>query len=326
MPKQFAAILGDGSLFEGAVRRNQGLNARFFVAANEEQSALASAQLAGLGVTDYGSLVEPVGRNTAPAMALACMALPEDETVLVVPSDHRITGLKEYRQALTRAAELAGSGRIVNFGIVPSYPETGYGYIEADGERVLSFKEKPDMATAQRYVASGRYYWNSGMFCFLAGTFLSELKARSPDVYSAARTAYEKAPSKAPLRPSRADMEAIPSISVDYAVMEGSALISCVPCPKEMGWSDLGSYDALYGELLHEADDEANVALGSKQPVSIASNGNLVVSSGKRVVLVDVEDLVVVETSDAILVARRGSTQKVKDAVERLKVVDPGLL
>lgn len=339
MPKQFARLLPGGSLFQGAVERARAIGSRVMVAANEGQSSIAAAQLASLGVLDYGSMVEPVGRNTAPAIALACMALEPGEVVLVAPSDHLIRGLPEYLAAATRGTELAKQGRIVTFGIAPAYAETGYGYIEADGEAVRSFKEKPDAETAARYVASGRYYWNSGMFCFMAGSFLSELERYAPEVYAACKAAYERAPEKAPLRPAAEDMAAIPSISVDYAVMEKSGLVSCVPCPSSMGWSDLGSYDALYGELCPQNGDggsvegqrsdsggQSSACVGSPEPVLVASNGSLVYASGRRVVLVGVEDLVVVDTPDALLVARRGDTQSVKDAVEALKEIDPGLL
>jgi mannose-1-phosphate guanylyltransferase len=331
MPKQFAAIVPGGSLFEGAVRRNLEFGSSFIVAANAGQGSLAAAQLDGLGVKGFRSMVEPVGRNTAPAIALACMMLPPDEVVLVAPSDHLVRGLDEYRTAVLRAADLAREGRLVTFGIVPTYAETGYGYIETDGEAVVSFREKPDAATAERYLASGRHRWNSGMFCFTVGTFLAELKEHAPAVYSACAKAYADAPAKDPLRPTIEDMAAIPSVSVDYAVMEKSTHVACVPCPPAMGWSDLGSYDALFDELSGSRNEpgtllSGNVAIGSPEPVLVASRGNLVVSSGKRVVLVDVSDLVIVDTPDALLVARRGSTQKVKDAVDALKGIEPGLL
>jgi mannose-1-phosphate guanylyltransferase len=339
LPKQFASIVPGGSLFEGAVKRNLELGSDFIVAANEGQSSLAAAQLEELGVAGYASMVEPVGRNTAPAIALACMMLPPGEVALVVPSDHLIKGLAEYQAAVLRGTELARSGRLVTFGIAPTYAETGYGYIETDGERVVSFKEKPDLATAEGYAASGRHFWNSGMFCFMAGTFLSELEACSPAVYAACLKAYDRAQVKSPLRPAREDMAAIPSISIDYAVMEKSELVSCVLCPPALGWSDLGSYDALFEELstsvptvpstsvpTEASNIPGNVTIGAPGPVTICSGGNLVVSSGKRVVLVGVDDLVIVDTPDALLVARRGSTQLVKDAVEALKGIEPGLL
>ena len=269
-------------------------------------------------------MIEPVGRNTAPAIALSCLMLPRDEIVLVAPSDHLIGGLEGYRAVVARGTELAQTGRLVTFGIAPAFPETGYGYIETDGERVVSFKEKPDAETAKRYVAEGRYYWNSGMFCFTAGTFLDELQRRAPDVHAACVAAYARATSKKPLRPTLADMSAIPSISVDYAVMEKSDRVSCVLCPPSLGWSDLGSYDALYDELCPRGT--SGVVIGTPEPVSVESSGNLVIASGKRIVLVGVEDLVVVDTPDALLIARRGSTQKVKDAVDALKALEPGLL
>ena len=341
MPKQFAPLLPCGTLFEEAVRRNR--PGRFIIASNAAQAALAEAQLAGLGVpkTDYKLVVEPAARNTAPAIALAALACEPGETLLVVPSDHVIRGVKEYRAAIERAAALAATGRLVTFGIKPAYAEIGYGYIETAGERVLSFKEKPDRATAERYLASGNYLWNSGMFCFTAGTFISELERHAPELLAAARAAYERAPSKSPLAPSKDEMLAIPSISVDYAVMEKSDRVACVPCPAALGWSDLGSYDALYDELRGQSfkdegqsskksdaylDDEGNAALGPLAPVLAKARGNLVLSSGRRVVLAGVDDLVVVETADAVLVTRRGATQMVKDAVEALKRVDPEAL
>lgn len=405
MPKQFAAIVPGGSLFEGAVRRNRVFGGNVLVAANRDQSGLAAAQLRGLGVNGWLSMVEPVGRNTAPAIALSCMMLPPGEVVLVVPSDHLIRGQSAYELAVSRAASLAEAGRLVTFGIQPAYPETGYGYIETDGETVVSFREKPDAATAAGYVASGRYLWNSGMFCFRAGTFLDELRTHAPAVYDACRAACNAAPdgsasgaatalaaAKNPvdkdavvasgnagvpegsvrvLAPPADAMAAIPSISVDYAVMEKSVRVSCVACPAELGWSDLGSWDALYDELsasgapaqnaapeatgsapppatipaapgLHAGaafvvvgsaeSDRApvapapNAASGTTDPLFIQAAGNLVVSTGRRVVIVDADDLVVVETPDAVLVTRRGSTQKVKDAVDALRTVDPGLL
>jgi mannose-1-phosphate guanylyltransferase len=323
-PKQFASIVPGASLFEGAVSRNLALGSGFVIAANEGQRLQAQAQLAGLGIQDYGAMIEPVGRNTAPAIALACMMLPRDEVVLVAPSDHLIGGLDDYRAVVERGIELALAGRLVTFGIAPAYPETGYGYIETDGERVVSFKEKPDAQTARRYVEAGQYYWNSGMFCFKAGVFLDELHRHAPAVYSACIAAYDGATTKKPLRPTVDGMTAIPSISVDYAIMEKSDRVSCVLCPPSLGWSDLGSYDALYDELCPQ--DASGATIGSPEPVSIDSAGNLVIASGKRIVLVGVEDLVIVDTPDALLVARRGSTQKVKDAVDALKIMDPGLL
>lgn len=329
VPKQFARILPGKTLFESAVERN--MPSRLIIASSEGQAALAAAQLKGMGVGDYSQVIEPIGRNTAPAIALAALAVPADEILLVVPSDHLIAGVAEYQVAVLRADTLARSGRLVTFGISPEYPETGYGYIEADGEAVLSFKEKPDAATAERYVKSGRYLWNSGMFCFAAGAYLKELERHSPDVYSASLAAFERASSRKPLAPDISDMSAIPSISVDYAVMEKSDKVACVRCPASMGWSDLGSYDSLYGEL-RKAGDTAklsgmdNYCLGSGKATFSEATGNLAFTSARRVVISGVDDLIVVDTDDALLIAKRGNSQSVKQAVDALKSIEPGLL
>ncbi|MCX7025249.1 MAG: mannose-1-phosphate guanylyltransferase [Spirochaetes bacterium] len=320
MPKQFARILPGETLFERTVRRNRVLGCGIFVAINEAQYPLAAAQLATQGIESVDAVIEPVGRNTAPAIALACLALDPGETVLVTPSDHVILDEDAYRVAVARAVELAETGVLVVFGIEPRYPETGFGYIELDGERVASFKEKPDLATAKRYCEEGNYAWNAGMFCFKAGVFLDELRLHAPDVHAAATAAHGRAPVGMQLRVARADMEAIPSISVDYAVMEKSKRMACVPC--DIGWSDVGGFDVLY-DALPGADDKARG--GSPEVLEIGSRGNLVIERDRFVALIDVEDLVVVGTADALLISKRGSTQKVKDVVDRLKAGRPEL-
>ena len=315
LPKQFYPLIDGKSLFEETVLRNKKTSQRYVVASNAVQMSLARKQLSNCGVTDFGCLVEPVGRNTAPAIALVCLTLPADEVVFVTPSDHRMTNEADYQRAVTRAEELARQGFLVTFGIRPSYPETGFGYIEADGEVVRSFREKPDVATAQGYCDSGRYYWNSGMFVFQAGTFLEELGKYSPDVLAACQRV-------ATLTPTLAEMESIPSISIDYAVMEKSNKVRVVPC--DPGWSDLGSFDALAEELTE--GDRSNVALGSQAPIFVDSRNNLVVGSGRKVALIDVDDLMVIDTPDALLIVRKGSGQKVKDVVTALRKEGSGLL
>ncbi len=321
-PKQFARILDGGTLFERTVRRNRALGCDLFVAANADQYALAVSQLEGLGVRGFGALVEPVGRNTAPAIALACLGFDPDEVVLVTPSDHLIGDEAAYAAAVRNAVGLAEAGNIVVFGIEPSYPETGFGYIELDGDRVKSFREKPDAETARRYVEAGSYFWNAGMFCFKAGTFLKELESLAPEIFIASKTAYERAAGATkPLRVARADMEAIPSISVDYAVMEKSGKIACVPC--DIGWSDVGSFDALYDAMPGTGDAlRGNAA----EVVEVGGRGNLVLGDGRVVALVDVEDLIVVDTPDGLLITKRGSSQKVKDVVDALKKKRPEVL
>lgn len=314
-PKQFYPLFGGKSLFQETVERNRVVADRFFIASNAVQMSLAREQLAEAKDLPTQFLVEPVGRNTAPAIALACLALPEDEVVFVTPSDHRMTRLDDYWRAVTRAKALAEEGFLVTFGITATYPETGFGYIEADGELVKSFREKPDLATAQKYLDSGRYLWNSGMFVFRAGVFLAELAHHNPEVLAACRKVQSG-------QPTLEEMQAIPSISVDYAVMEKSKAVRVVAV--DPGWSDLGSFDALAEEV--EPGQNGNAVLGNCPPVFVDSYRNLVLTRDRRVALVGVEDLLVIDTPDALLIVKRGASQKVKDVVEVLKTTDRTLL
>jgi len=299
MPKQFLKLFEGRSLYQLTLERNQRICAERKVITNIEHYFLAKdqAEESGISVTDY--LLEPSGRNTAPAIALGCMAMPEDHIVLVTPSDHLIRGQEAYEEAVARAVELAQEGRLVTFGISPSRPETGYGYIEAQAERVLKFHEKPDLATAKAYLNAGNYLWNSGIFCFRAGTYLEALARYAPEIYETSRYAYQQAiVEEGLIRIPQEAMAQIPAESIDYAVMEQASNVAVVP--GEFSWSDLGSFEALAEEL---STDEA---------------GNLVFSE-KHVELLDVEDLIVADTDDALLIARKGSGQKVKEAVARLK-------
>lgn len=350
LPKQFSRILRGQTLFERTVARNRKIASATMLAANRHQAFLGFNQMEGLGIHEHFGLIEPVGRNTAPAMALAAMLVDEETLILATPSDHLIEKEEAYADAVQTAVELARAGRIVTFGIRPEYPETGFGYIEAQGPQegssdadpygVKAFREKPDQATAEQFVEAGNFYWNSGMFCFKAGTFLEELKLHAPDVYSAALAAFKDAGGpeakreRTPWQPRVEDMEGIPAISVDYAVMEKSRRIAVVPC--DIGWSDLGSLDALYdfyrdGESdAREAmsgdqadfDDDGNASAADVDPVYIDSRRNLVIGGGRQVAMIDVEDLMVVETPDALLISRRGSSQKVKNVVKELEQRD----
>lgn len=315
LPKQFYPLFGGRSIFQETVERNLKVADRFFVAANRVQIDLARDQMGALGQKIAQSLVEPVGRNTAPAIALACLHLPPEEVVFVTPSDHRMNRLADYVRAVARAQALAEEGFLVTFGIQPTYAETGYGYIEAEGEAVKNFREKPDATTAQAYLESGRYLWNSGMFVFRAGTFLEELGRHSPEVLLACRAVNS-------LAPSLEAMNSIPSISIDYAVMERSNRVRVVSC--DPGWSDLGSFDALAEEV--PAGPDGNALLGHPKPVFVDSRGNLVVSRDRQIALVGVEDLLVIDTPDGLVIAKKGTSQRVKDVVAELKKTNPGLL
>ena len=320
MPKQFVKLFDDNSLFQLTAQRNAKLCRKMFIVSNQEQYFLAYDQLEEIQkCIDHRSLnisylLEPVGRNTAPAIALACMALDFEDTVLVTPSDHLIKDEEAYERAVLRAKTLASQNNLVTFGIAPDYPETGFGYIEADGEDVKSFREKPDIDTAKEYLQKGNYYWNSGMFCFKAGVFLKELQKYSPDIYDACEKALKKdEESQNMIRIKKEAMINIPSDSIDYAVMEKSEKVKVIY--SNIDWSDLGSFDALYEEL--PKDKNGNTE--NLKHISIDSKNNLILSHDKQIATIDIEDLIVVDTPDALLVSKKGSGQKVKRVVKKLK-------
>jgi mannose-1-phosphate guanylyltransferase len=314
MPKQFVKLFDDSSLFQLTVDRNSKVCESQYIVSNAEQYFLASDQLEEMDKQNNRYLLEPVGRNTAPAIALACLSLDYDDIVLITPSDHLIKDEKEYKKVVARAKELASSDYLVTFGIKPTYAETGYGYIEADGEDVESFKEKPSIDVATEYLNAGNYYWNSGMFCFKAGLFLDELKKYSSDIYEASKKALENIKdSDNLLRVKHEDMLNIPEDSIDYAVMEKSSRVKVVP--SDIDWSDLGSFDALYEEL--DKDSSGNTK--NDNHISIDSKNNLIYGDNRKIATVDVDDLIVVDTADALLISKKGSSQKVKNVVTRLK-------
>ena len=316
MPKQFVKLFDDKSLFQLTVERNSKICDSQFIVSNTEQYFLALDQLEELSQTNNKYLLEPIGRNTAPAIALACMALDKDELVLVTPSDHLIKDEHGYEKVLQKAKELAEEDSLVTFGITPSFAETGFGYIQAKPENdeclifnVELFHEKPNLEIAEQYLEENsllniqnlplKYYWNSGMFCFKAGVFLDELKKYSPKIYESSKIAFDnKKIQNSTLRIQYSHMEAIPDESIDYAVMEKSQKVKVVP--SDIEWSDVGSFDALAKEL---PNDE---------------NNNLILSD-KLVETIDIQDSIIVDTGDALLVAKKGSSQKVKEIVQSLK-------
>ncbi len=322
MPKQFYPLIDNKSLFELTVLRNRSFVTDYIIAVNKAQYFLANDQLLGLEIKEPYGLLEPVGRNTAPAIALSLMNLDRDEIVLVTPSDHLIKNENEYHAAVIRAKELAENGYIVTFGIQPQSPETGFGYIESNVEDVISFKEKPTEDVAKSFLEAGNYLWNSGMFCFKAGVFLDELKIHSKDVYDKCYLCFKDISGDKILKPELDLMNQIPSISIDYAIMEKSDKIKVVKC--DLNWSDLGSFDALYFQNTNK--DKKNALLGVENEILLNSKNNLIVAGKRRIACVDVDDLIIVDTEDALLVAKRGSSQKVKEVVEELKKDAPYLL
>lgn len=315
MPKQFAPLFEGQSLFRRTVVTNAAVCNSQFIVSNADQFFLAKDQLEAEGHVNGKFLLEPVGRNTAPAIALACLTLDPEEIVLVSPSDHVIRRKDEYKKVLLRAEELAKDGFLVTFGITPTSPETGYGYIEAEGENVRRFVEKPDRATAEKYLLAGNFYWNSGIFCFKAKTFLSELRKHSPEILEASRKALNgiHVEENEPIRIDLEDMKAIPSNSIDYAVMEKSDKVKVVP--SDIGWSDLGSFDSLYGEYPH---DENGNNLNARH-IAVNTHNSLVLGSQRAVATIDLDKMLIVDTPDALLVAPLSSSQKVKMVVDELK-------
>lgn len=304
MPKQFVKLFEDKSLFQLTVERNSTLCSQQIIVSNAEQYFLAFDQLEEIFRTNNQYILEPVGRNTAPAIALACMALDPNEIVLITPSDHLIKDRDAYINIIRQAERFASEDYLVTFGIIPTFPETGFGYIEANGNNVKAFHEKPDLKTAEAYIKSGNYYWNSGMFCFKAGVFLEELKKFRPNIFEASLFAYKNANKNEIIRINHNDMMAIADESIDYAVMEHSNRVKVIPA--SIGWSDVGSFDAL-SEIM--PNDENNNFILSNKPVN----------------LIDVTDLIIIDTEDALLVSQKGSSQKVKDLVQNYKQSQPEL-
>jgi len=330
MPKQFVKLFNGQSLFQLTVERNHHICSRQYIVSNAEQYFLAVDQLNEMKLRRNNFLLEPIGRNTAPAIALACFDIEPEALVLVSPSDHLIKNLDAYKKVVERAKELAKKDYLVTFGIKPEYAETGYGYIEAEGEDVKAFHEKPDLSVAQSYIDAGNYYWNSGMFCFKAGVFLEDLQKYAPDIYNTSLQAYNNAKSDDidsnnslgyddMVRIMHDDMALIPEDSIDYAVMEKSKRVKVVA--SDIDWSDMGSFDALYTELSKDDKQNASLSVNRKEPIdNISENAhhNLIISD-KLVAMIDIDDLLIVDTSDALLIAKQGSSQKIKDVVNILK-------
>jgi mannose-1-phosphate guanylyltransferase len=315
MPKQFLKLFKGESLFQKTIKRNRELCKDFIVITNEDQYFLALDQLEEIG--ENGKfLLEEIGRNTAPAIAFAAFESDEDDILFVTPSDHLIKNDEKYKEAVKKAKELAREGYLVTFGIKPTYPNTGYGYIEAKGFDVVKFHEKPDLKMAEKYFKDGNYYWNSGMFMFKAGVYLEELQKHAPEVYEACKEVYEKDIHKIEgtknLRIK--NMNNIPDISIDYAVMEKSNKIKVVR--SEFEWNDVGSFDSLVDEI----DSDKAIEFDSK------NNFYYTDTKDKVIAAIGIEDLIVIDTKDALLITKKGKTQKVKEIVNILKDKNPEII
>jgi mannose-1-phosphate guanylyltransferase/mannose-6-phosphate isomerase len=324
-PKQLLPLAGERSLLQDTVARLDGLDpqpAAPLVICNEAHRFLVSAQLEALGL-EPTLVLEPEGRNTAPAAATAALLqAPQDREstlLLVLPADHVIRDAGALREAIALAAPLAGQGRLVTFGIVPTSPETGYGYIRAAGEGsgsrpVDRFIEKPDFETARKYVQSGAYYWNSGMFLFSAQAYLDELQAHVPGIAESCKKAVNEAVvTERQVQLDTAAFGACPSESIDYAVMERTERASVVPL--DAGWSDVGSWAALRDVNTQDAD--GNTVIGDV--VTVDCRDSYLRSESRLVTAVGLENSIVVETKDAVLVAPADRAQDVKKLVDELE-------
>ena len=323
MPKQFLKLNGDYTMLQATVKRLAKVDALApLVICNEEHRFIAAEQLRQIKQLDHNIILEPVGRNTAPAIALAAMAAVkkgQDPLLLVLAADHVIANTLAFEQAVAKAQQLAAQDKLVTFGIVPTHAETGYGYIcrgDATGDAftVKRFVEKPDAATAQQYIASGDYYWNSGMFMFKASRYLAELKQHRPDIYTACEQAMlEVNPDLDFIRVNKDAFIACPDDSVDYAVMEKTA--SAVVVPLDAGWSDVGSWSSLWDISAKDAD--GNVCNGDV--LNVGSQNNYIFAETGLVATVGLQDVVVVQTKDAVLVAAKDKVQDIKKVVQQLK-------
>jgi mannose-1-phosphate guanylyltransferase/mannose-6-phosphate isomerase len=336
-PKQFLCLTGTNSLFQQAAQRLMGLKdpgievAQPIIVTGEEHRFLAAEQLREASIPLGAALLEPVGRNTAPALTLAALAAMQhgqDPVLVVTPADQTVANPATFTEAMHRAIAQAEQGSIVILGVTPTHPETGYGYIQASlrGEAeaihpVQRFVEKPNLAIAQQYLNEGGYYWNAGMFVLKASVWLKALEQFRPDILQATQQAWTARTADANtntsfIRPGKAEFEAIPSESVDYAVMEhcpgSSHPISMVPL--DAGWSDLGAWDAVWNVL--PKDEHGNAHVGDV--LHTGSHNTLVHATSRLVSLVGVSDLVVVETPDAVLVASKANSQNVKHIVSQL--------
>ena len=306
-PKQYLNIFDGKSLFEMTVNRNRTIANKVIVVGNIDNCHLSKAVL-NKANKSYIDIIESTPRNTAAAIAFAAFASKPDDILVVTPSDHIIGEMKNYKNAILEAVEKASNGFIVAFGIIPIRPEIGYGYIERDGDDVLSFREKPSQELALEFIAKGNFLWNSGMFCFKASVFLEELQLYAPEVYKKAKIAWENNVD------GNLDLDLsmdIPSISIDYAVMERSKKIKVVS--SKFTWSDLGSFESVYDYLRtigHPVDD----------------NGNMVIGTNNYTAFLGMKDTIFVHTDTANLILKKECSQDVKNVYGALEKINSDLL
>ncbi|MGB0898009.1 MAG: mannose-1-phosphate guanylyltransferase/mannose-6-phosphate isomerase [Psychrobium sp.] len=322
-PKQFLNLYGDSTMLQSTVARLDGIDHQPpLIICNEEHRFVVAEQLRSAQLEHGQILLEPVGRNTAPAIALAAFNAinqGQDPLLLVLAADHVIQNTSAFIDAVQQAQVLASHNKLVTFGIKPTTPETGYGYIKASESNTLfaqveQFVEKPNLTTAQDYLIQGNYFWNSGMFMFKASTFLAELRQHRLDIYNACQSAMSNTTSDLDfIRIDKTAFELCPDDSIDYAVMEKTSHAMVVPM--DANWSDIGSWSALWD--IEDKDDNGNVSHGDT--ISVGTTNSYINAQDKLVTTVGLDNVVIVETKDAILVADKSEVQQVKDIVNMLK-------
>ena len=325
-PKQLLKLFGDKTMLQQTVLRLTGIPdiAPPIVVCNEEHRFMVAEQLQEINQRDAVIILEPVARNTAPAIALAALqarSMETNPTLLVLAADHMIRDVHEFQRVVSVAVQAAAEGRIATFGVQPTHPETGYGYIKTDTGKsadgvyfpVEQFVEKPDLATAEKYLAAGCYYWNSGMFVFNTDVFLSEMEHYSPEVITTAEQARTLAVRDLDfIRIDRDAFAEAPNISIDYALMEKSQKVVCVPL--NAGWSDVGDWKSFSD--LSDKDSANNSFIGDS--IDIGSTDTLVFSQDKLVATIGVKNLMIINTPDAVLVADKSQAQQVKAVIAHI--------
>jgi len=300
-PKQYLDIFEGKSLFQQTILRNKIFCNNLLIVGNVDNSKLSHQSMESLGMKDFLEITEATPRNTAAAIAFASLSVNPDDVLLITPSDHLIENEDEYKRSIEEAILLAKQDFIVTFGLQPTKPETGFGYIQIEGKEVVSFREKPNLEMAQEFLEAGNFFWNSGMFCFKAGVFLEELKKYNLKVYDTVKVAFDKKNgAELPLEESMQ----IPSISVDYAVMEKTDKIKAVKA--SFIWSDMGSFESVYDYLL-----------SINHPVD--KHGNMVIGTEVSTEFLGIKKSILVVTEDAILVLKKEKAQDVKKIYENLQ-------
>ncbi|HBD94257.1 MAG: mannose-1-phosphate guanylyltransferase/mannose-6-phosphate isomerase [Spirochaetes bacterium GWF1_31_7] len=320
-PKQFINLVNDKTMLQNTVERVTKQDGEdIFVISNNDSKFIINDQISSLfkKFNEKNIIIEPCARNTAPAIAYGCLFFEENDIIAILSSDHHITNPSKFNEILTQAEEIARENYIVTLGIIPDSPRTGYGYIKKSdttiksGYKVEKFVEKPDLVTAEKYVKDGGFYWNAGIFIFKVSVLLNELKRLSPELFENLLKIKEKISNKKEILIS--DFERFKKISIDYAVMEKSDKICVIP--SEFGWSDVGSFKSLYDIL--PKDDNNNV-FNSSDILSIDTKNTFIMGTTRKIATIGLNDITIIDTPDALLVASSNSTEKVKNIVEILE-------